>query len=97
MYSKLIGKPVGILTTTMYYTGTLVRVDSDSLVLTGAEWVGETGVWEEFAENLGAAEFGPFPPATEVYVRLGQVVIVFAADEQRVKATKLTKRLTPKS
>jgi hypothetical protein len=93
MYDKLIGKPIGILTTTMYYTGTLARVDSDSLVLVGAQWVGETGVWEEFAATLVAAESGPFPAATEVYVRLAQVVIVFGADEKLVKAAK---RLTPK-
>jgi len=84
MYSKLIGKRVGILTTTMYYTGTLARVDSDSLVLVAAEWIGETGIWEEFAVDLVAAESGPFPPATEVYVRLAQVVIVFAGKEESI-------------
>jgi hypothetical protein len=97
MYDKLIGKPVGILTTTMYYTGTLQRVEHNSLVLINADWVGETGVWSDFAENLGASEQAPFPAATEVYVNLAQVVIVFGADEKLVKSSKLTKRLTPKS
>jgi hypothetical protein len=96
-YSAIVGKPVGILTTTMFYTGTLVRVEPDAFVLTEADWVGETGAWADFASNLGASEAAPFPPATEVYVSRAQCVIIFGADPALVRANKLTKRLTPKS
>lgn len=96
-YGPLVGRPVAILTTTMFYTGTLVRATPDAFVLTEADWVGETGAWADFASNLGASEAAPFPPETEVYVSRTQCVIIFGADPALVRANKLTKRLTPKS
>lgn len=94
-YEKLIGQPVGILTTTMFYSGTLVRVEPDSFVLIEAEWVAETGVWSDFAQNLSSSESSPFPPDVEVYVSRPQHIIIFGADPKLVQSSKLTRRLTP--
>ena len=95
-YSRLLGQPVSVLTTTMFYTGILVRVEPTAFVLTQADWVGETGAWNEYAESLTAGESSPFPPECEVYVSRAQFIIIFAADPKKVQAAKLTRRLTPK-
>ena len=95
-YSRLLGQPVSVLTTTMFYTGILVRVEPTAFVLTQADWVGETGPWHEYAESLTAGESSPFPPECEVYVSRAQFIIIFAADPKKVQASKLTRRLTPK-
>jgi len=68
-----VGKPVFIRGVTMYYTGRLVAVYPQEIVIEDAAWIPDTG---RFADALGRATFGevePFP-AGKVVIGRGSIV-----------------------
>ena len=74
-----IGKNYFIRTVTFYYTGKLVRVTAQELVLEQAAWIADTG---RFAQALATGDFSevePYP-AHDLIVGRGAVVDAWLAD-----------------
>jgi len=68
-----VGSPVFIRSVTMYYTGVLVEVYPQELVLEEAAWIPETG---RFADALKKATFGEVEPFPVGRVVIGRGAIV---------------------
>ncbi len=64
------GQNVYIRTVTYHYTGRLVGVIGDNLVVTDAAWIAESGRWSEALSNgFGRnAEIEPYPDGSNVTV-----------------------------
>ena len=56
-----VGKNYFIRTVTHYYTGRLVRVTAQELVLTDAAWIADTGRFTQALAQGELAEVEPFP------------------------------------
>lgn len=68
-----LGKNYFIRTVTHYYTGRLVRVTAQELVLEDAAWIADTGRFAKALEDGELSEVEPFPVG-EVIVGRGAVV-----------------------
>ena len=67
--ASLIGKAVFVRAVTHYYTGRLVGIVDNALVLDDAAWIADTG---RFAAALGSASLGEVEPYPgRVYVNWG--------------------------
>ena len=56
-----IGKPYFIRSVTMYYTGKLVAVHPQELVLEQAAWIADTGRFEQALRTGDFSEVEPYP------------------------------------
>lgn len=68
-----IGKNYFIRTVTFYYTGKLVKVTAQELVLNDAAWIADTG---RFANALTSGDFSevePYP-ASELIIGRGAII-----------------------
>jgi hypothetical protein len=65
---------VFIRTVTHYYTGELVRMDRQWMVLKQAAWIADTGRFAEFLSRGDASEVEPYPDNAEVHIGIGAVV-----------------------
>ena len=68
-----VGQNYLIRTVTHYYTGTLVRVTAQELVLQDAAWIADTGRFAQALESGDLLEVEPFPVG-EVILGRGAVV-----------------------
>ncbi len=67
-----------VQTITHYYTGRLVRIEPDSLVLDNAAWIADTGRFAGFLANGTANEVEPFPPELETGIPKSAIINVCA-------------------
>jgi hypothetical protein len=70
----LVGKSVFVRAVTHYYTGKLVLLTPDALVLEDAAWVADTGRWTTALRDGVLNEVEPYPG--RCYVMRGAVVDV---------------------
>ena len=68
-----VGKAYFIRTVTFYYTGRLVRVTAQELVLEDAAWIADTGRFADALEKGDFSEVEPYP-AQEVIIGRGAVI-----------------------
>ncbi len=68
-----VGKNYFIRTVTLYYTGRLVRVTAQELVLEDAAWIADTGRFAKALEEGELSEVEPFPVG-EVIIGRGAVI-----------------------
>lgn len=74
-----VGKNYFIRTVTFYYTGRLVRVTPQELVLEDAAWIADTGRFADAVAKGDFSEVEPYPSA-ELIIGRGAVVDAFVAD-----------------
>lgn len=70
-----VGSAVFVRTVTHYYTGEVVRVDKDWLVLRNVAWIADTGRFSEALKTGTLNEIEPYP-AGEVLIARGAIVDV---------------------
>ncbi len=70
----VIGKNYLIRTVTMIYTGRLVEVHAQELVLEKACWIPETDRWNESVKNCTFSEQEPYPEDRQVIIGRGAVL-----------------------
>lgn len=69
------GKVYFIRTVTHYFTGRLIWVGSQELVIEDACWVADTGRFNEFLKDKNKAnETEPFPDGAEVVIGRGSII-----------------------
>lgn len=55
-----------IRTVTMYYTGRIVELTKDEIVLSDAAWIADSGRWHQALEKGELAEVEPYPGVVSV-------------------------------
>lgn len=73
-YAGLIGKNIMIRTVTMIFTGTLVAVYPQELVIIDATWIADTKRWQQFIADGGIDECEPYPDGQTVIVGRGALI-----------------------
>ena len=73
-FSALIGKKIMIRTVTMIFTGQLVAVYPQELVITDATWIADTQRWQQFIEDGGIDQCEPYPDGQPVIVGRGALI-----------------------
>lgn len=68
-----IGKPYLIRTVTHYYTGKLVAVTDQELLLEDAAWIADTGRFADAVRGGSFLEVEPFPDG-EVIIGRGSII-----------------------
>lgn len=71
-----IGENYFIRTVTMYYTGKLVKVTAQELVLESAAWIADTGRFEEAIRTGNFSEVEPYP-AGRLIIGRGALIEAF--------------------
>ena len=69
-----IGKNYLIRTVTMIYTGRLIEVYKQELVIDKACWIPETARWNESVKNCTFNEQEPYPEDRKVIIGRGSVI-----------------------
>lgn len=72
-----IGQPYQIRTVTMIYTGKLVKIYSNELVLSTVAWIPETNRWADSCATGNFKEVEPYPPDAEVIIPRGGILDAF--------------------
>ena len=67
-FESLIGENIMIRTVTMIFTGRLVAVYPNELVITNAAWIAVTGRWQQFIADGSVDECEPYPDDHPVIV-----------------------------
>jgi len=75
-----VGKKYLIRTVTMIYTGKLVAVYPNELVITEASWIPETKRWADTCEKGEFEEVEPYPKKAEVIIGRGAILDMFEVD-----------------
>jgi hypothetical protein len=75
-YDELLNKHVSVRTVTMIYTGTLVAVRKETLVLLEAAWIPETARFADFIATGKHNECEPYPEETPVFINRGALLDV---------------------
>jgi len=70
----LLGKNVIVRTITMIYTGKLVEVTPQDLVLVDCSWIPETERYMKFVAEGAVKECEPYPDGLPVYIGQGTVL-----------------------
>lgn len=70
------GESYFVQTVTNFYTGKLVRVEDDLLILAQVAWIADTGRFSGFMANGIANEVEPFPPELETGVPKSSIISV---------------------
>lgn len=73
-YAGLIGKNIMIRTVTMIFTGTLVAVYPQELVIVDAAWIADTKRWQQFVAEGAINESEPYPDGQRVIVGRGALI-----------------------
>lgn len=84
--AAFIGKAVFIRTVTMHYTGRLVAISADTLVLDDAAWIADSGRFATALATGELVEVEPFPG--RVCVGRGALVDITAWDHALPRAQK---------
>lgn len=69
-----VGQPYQIRTVTFTYTGRLVAVYPQELVLTDAAWIADTGRFAQACETGDYSEIEPFKKGSDVIIGRGSIV-----------------------
>ncbi len=69
-----IGTSYLIRTVTMIYTGKLVKIYPNELVIVNAAWIPETQRWADSVAKGVFKEVEPYPPKTEVILMKGAIL-----------------------
>ncbi len=82
-----IGKNYIIRTVTMIYTGKLVDVGEQEIVVINAAWIPETERFSQFVENGLVRECEPYPEGRRVIIGRGSIVdaVVLEKDLPRIQ------------
>ena len=70
----LLGKNVIVRTITMIYTGKLVEVTPQDLILVDCSWIPETDRYMQFVAEGKVKECEPYPDGLPVYIGQGTVL-----------------------
>lgn len=73
-FDALVGKNIMIRTVTMIFTGSLVAVYPQELVLVGATWIADTKRWQQFIEDGDLNECEPYPDEQLVIIGRGGLI-----------------------
>ena len=76
VYNRLVGKRIFIRTITYHYTGKLMEVTPDALVLKEAAWIPDDGRFSEVMRTGKFLEKEPYPPDREVIIERGALLDV---------------------
>jgi len=69
-----IGENYFIRTITHHYTGKLIEVYDNELVLTDAAWIADDGRFKDAVESGTFSELEPFPDSRRVVIGRGSIV-----------------------
>ena len=69
-----VGKNYFIRTVTHYFTGKLVWVGAQEIVLESVAWIADTGRFNEFLKGEVLNESEPYPPETKVIIGRGSII-----------------------
>ena len=76
----VVGKDYFIRTVTHYYTGNLIWVGPQEIVLGDVAWIGDTGRFNEFLVGKTVNEVEPFPKGSHVIVGRGSIIDMVERD-----------------
>ena len=71
-----IGKAYLVRTVTDYWSGSLVAIDSNWVVLDSAAWIPDTGRFAQFAAGGDPMEVEPLPDGERVVIAIGAICAV---------------------
>lgn len=71
-----IGETVFIRTVTYHYTGRVLAVYANEIVLADATWVADSGRWSAALQTGTLSEVEPYPDGAEVVISRGAIVDV---------------------
>lgn len=74
-----VGEIYQIRTVTFIYTGRLVAIHPQELVLVDAAWIADTGRFSDACKTGEYSEIEPFRPGVEVIINRGAIVDATAA------------------
>ena len=74
MLTGLMTKNVIVRTVTMIYTGKLVDVEQDHIVLVDCSWIPDTDRFMQFVANGSVKECEPYPDGLPVYINRGAML-----------------------
>jgi len=77
---SLLGANVLIRTVAFYYTGTVVKMTKDWVLLADAAWIADTGRWGDALKNGTLSEVEPYP--NKCWVAVGSIVDIAPWDHQ---------------
>lgn len=75
-----IGANYQIRTVTMIYTGKLVAVHPEELVINNAAWIADTGRFADACARGTYSEVEPYPEGRQVVIGRGSIVDAFQID-----------------
>jgi len=73
-FDALLGKNIMIRTVTMIFTGRLLAVYPQELVLVDAAWIADTKRWQQFISDGGIDACEPYPEDQRVIVGRGALI-----------------------
>lgn len=82
------GNAVFIRTVTMYYTGQIVGVTKDEVLLANAAWIADTGRFSTALSTGQLSEIEPYPDGIVVSVSRGAIIDACAWTHALPRATK---------
>lgn len=85
---ELVGKNVAIRTVTMIYTGKMIALDVNSIVLLEAAWIPDTSRWMSFVANGTVGECEPYPDDLKVGINRGSLLDYFELKSQLPRSQK---------
>ena len=83
-----VGKNYIVRTVTMIYTGKLVEVGSQELVLVDAAWIPETERYSQFVESGAVKECEPYPSGRRVLIGRGSVCDAVVLEKELPRSQK---------
>lgn len=70
----VVGKDYFLRTVTHYFTGTLIWVGEQEIVLGDVAWIADTGRFNQFLVGKALNESEPFPKGSHVIVGRGSII-----------------------
>ena len=76
----IVGKKYLIRTVTMIFTGCLVQVAAQELVITDVAWIAETERWADAVRGGSFKEVEPYPDGADVIIGRGSIIDAVVVD-----------------
>lgn len=83
-----IGETVFIRTVTYHYTGKILAVYPNEIVLADAAWIADSGRWSAALQNGTLSEVEPYPDGAAVVISRGAIVDVSSWQHALPRAVK---------
>jgi len=83
-----VGKNYFIQTVTHYFTGRLVWVGPQEIMITDACWIADTGRFADFLQQGTANETEPYPKGDNVIIGRGAIITASPWKSQLIKVQK---------